>query len=122
MRRAWLVALLLALPAVASAQAAGESPSEMILGAPAPPPASTGVLPAGGPPWPGIGSANGAAPSSAGPSSAGPSSAGPSTAGPSSIPATPLSTPATPLTVPDVGATLTAPAHVTLPAPNATTP
>jgi len=117
MRRAWLVALLVALPAVASAQAAGESPSEMILGAPAPPPASAGVLPAGGPPWPASGSVTGAAPSSAAPSSAGPSSAGPS-----SIPATPLSTPATPLTVPDVGATLTPPAHVTLPAPNAATP
>ena len=112
MRRAWLVALLVALPAVASAQAAGESPSEMILGAPAPPPASAGVLPAGGPPWPASGSVTGAAPSSAGPSSA----------GPSSNPATPLSTPATPLTVPDVGATLTPPAHVTLPAPNAATP
>ncbi|HEX6839583.1 MAG TPA: hypothetical protein VF334_23560 [Polyangia bacterium] len=106
--RRWLVLVaVMALPAVAAAQVAGQSPSEMILGAPSAPPAGTGAPPAGGPPWPGApsGGATGVAP-------AAPSGGG-------STAATPLSTPAAPLVLPDVGASMRSPADVATPATTA---
>jgi hypothetical protein len=103
-----------ALPAVARAQAAGQSPSEMILGTPT----NGGVLPAGGPPWPGIGNTTALGPAPQPP--AGGSSSSSSTS--SAIVAAPSNAPVTPLVVPDVGATTSAPSDVATPAPNAVPP